>query len=450
MPPKNTKADFAEAGISGLKRSAGYVQEEFLTELSGARWRRVLRQMITNDPVIVAFGRVVEMLTRQVAWDIAAATEDDEGMRAKEFYKDALFKDMSSTWQDTLSEIVTFIQWGFQYSEIVFKRRSGENRDPSKNSRFNDGLIGIRKLAGRAQETIDRWEFDENGGVQAALQVAAPDYRTREIPIEKALLFRTSANKGNPEGVSTCRGAYTSWYYKSNIQRVEAIGIERDLAGYPVVKIPASVIQAGGEVYESYKAMAVNTRRDEQEGAVIPSDCWDSGKGNPMYELKLLSTAGARAFDTDKIVNRYDQRMLMSQLADFLILGHEKVGSFALSSDKTSLFSVAHGAYLDSICEVVNRHLIPRVHRLNGFRPETMPTLTHGAVNAPSIKEVAEAVSTLSGAGISFTDEEVAWVKKQVPGMPVAEEKDAGRPQTAGKDEGEPAEGERRLRVAAE
>jgi hypothetical protein len=34
----------------------------------------------------------------------------------------------------------------------------------------------------------------------------------------------------------------------------------------------------------------------------------------------------------------------MTVLADFVLLGHQQVGSFALSSDKTKLFSMAVGS----------------------------------------------------------------------------------------------------------
>lgn len=455
MPPKGKQPPetFAEVGTSGLKRSAGYVQEEFLTELSGARWKRALKQMVTNDPVIVAFTRCIEMLVRQASWDWKPASEDGEDERVKDFVAGA-WKDMSSSWQDTLSEIVTFIPWGFQYSEIVYKRRSGMSPGQVGTaalpaSKFDDGLIGWRKWAGRAQETIERWEFDENGGAQAAVQVAPPDYQTRTIPIDKALLFRTTANKGNPEGASYCRGAYTSWYYKTNIQRVEAIGIERDLAGYPVVKIPSSVIDAGGNNLESYKSLARDTRRDEQEGAVIPSDCYPN-TSVPMYELKLLSTGGTRAIDTDKVINRFDQRILMSVMADFLLLGHEKVGSFALSSSKTNLFSVALGAQMDTICDVVNRHAVPRLLKLNGFPAQSAPTLYHGDVETPDLGEIGEFVAKLSGANIVFTDEEAAWVKKQA-GFPVLEDGKAVRkPTTVRQPQPEPVGERGQLRAAAE
>jgi hypothetical protein len=426
VPPKKTNqapaADYAEVGASGLKRSAGYVQEEFLTELSGPRWKRVLKQMVTNDPVIVAFNRVTEMLVRQTPWHFKAASDDAEAQKAKEFYEGALFKDMSATWQDTLSEITTFISHGFQYSEIVYKKREGENSDPSRRSRFSDNLISWRKFAGRAQETIERWEFDDNGGIQAAVQIAPPKYTTVSLPIDKCLLFRTSANKGNPEGMSVCRGAYEPWYYKTNIQRIEAIGIEKNLSGYPVIRIPSTILLKGegDPIVQSYMNMGRNMRVDEQMFSLIPSDRWDNGKGEYMYSIELLSTAGTKLFDTVPVIQRYALWILMTVMADFLLLGHEKVGSFALSSDKTNLFGVALGTYLDTICAVFNRHAIPRLHALNGWPAETAPTLEHGDIETPDITALGNLVSALSGAGFTFTQEEADWVKKQA-GFPVVE-----------------------------
>lgn len=58
------------------------------------------------------------------------------------------------------------------------------------------------------------------------------------IPMSKAMLFRTESVKDNPEGRSILRNAYRSWYFKRRIQEIEAIGIERDLAGLPVIHAP--------------------------------------------------------------------------------------------------------------------------------------------------------------------------------------------------------------------
>ncbi len=76
--------------------------------------------------------------------------------------------------------------------------------------------------------------------------------------------------------------------------------------------------------------MVKSIRRDEYEGLVLPHG----------FEFELVSTGGARQFDTNAIINRYDAKIAMTVLADFIMLGHQKVGSFALSSDKTELFQL--------------------------------------------------------------------------------------------------------------
>jgi hypothetical protein len=426
QPPQNIPA---EVGASGLHRSSGYVQEEFLTELSGSRWKRVVRRML-NDPIIVAFNRCTEMLVRQVTWTWKAASDSPEDGKAKDFIEGAV-KDMGATWADTVSEIVTFTGWGFELSEMVFKRRSGMNpgtyqdsagsERPLPVSKFNDNLIGWERWAGRAQETIERWEFDDNGRATAAVQIAAPDWRERIIPLDKCLHFRTTANKGNPEGLSTCRGAYEPWYYKTELQRIEAIGVEKNLSGYPVIRVPQKVIDLGpgNAIFESWMKMGRDMRVDEQMFSLLPSDRWNNGQGEYMYAIELLSTSG-RLVDTVPIIQRYAQWMLMTVMADFLLLGHEKVGSFALSSDKTNLFSVALGAYLDIIRDEINRKAVPKLLALNGMPLESAPELHHGDIESPDIVELSDAVSKLTLAGFTFTQEEADWVKKQA-GFPVVE-----------------------------
>lgn len=399
--------------------------EERLPELRGERGRRIYRQMAESDATVGALLFAIEMLCRQVTWEIQPATESAEDQEIADFFSGALFEDMSQTWPDLLSEILTCLIFGWSYFEIVYKTRQGESADPTRSSRFTDGRVGWRKWSPRAQETLNQWEFDDEGGIQGMTQSPPPDYVLRTIPIEKALLFRTATRKGNPEGFSILRRAYTSWYYKTNVQRIEGIGIERDLAGLPVAYVPPELLSTDASTTElailsEIKKIVTGIRRDEQEGVIFPQAYDDNGK--LQYDLKLLSSSGSRQFDTDKVVVRYDQRILMSVLADFLLLGHEKVGSFALSNNKTSLFSVALGAWLDSICEVVNRFAIPRLGKLNAMPLTAMPKLTHGDIEDISLTELADYVAKLSTAGISFNTPEVKTRLYEKANLPVPAE----------------------------
>jgi hypothetical protein len=424
-----------ELGKSGLTQYGGYVFEEFLPKLTGRNWIYAVREMTSNDAVINSVLFVIEMFAKQTTWDVVAASEDAADKQEAEIMRGVLFDDMSMTWADMLSEILTMLPWGWSYFETVFKRRSGESSDPAANSKFNDGRIGLRKLAIRAQESLVRWEFDDNGGIQGMYQSAAPDYVMRFIPIEKALLFRTTAHKGNPEGRSIIRGAYRSWYFKNRIENIEGVGIERDLAGLPWGKLPSDYMDPAADddkkaVYENFKNIITGVKRDEQEGLVTPSD--RDANGNLYFEVSLLSTGGQRQFDTDKIITRYDQRIAICALADFILLGHtQKAGSYGMTRTKGEMFTTALSAWLDSTCDVFNRHLIPRLQRLNGKPTDKLPKLVHGEVEKVDLTELAAYISALSGAGITFTPEEQQYLKEQAK-LPVTQDDTQLEDDTAG------------------
>lgn len=421
-------------GVSGLNRQGGIIEEEYERALTGYNRHKVYAEM-QNDAVIGAFLYAMEMLMRQVTWDSRPAHEGQAAVNAADFLRECL-ADMSTGWVDTLSDIFTFLPYGWAYMETVYKMRKGpEQKDGRYRSKFRDGKIGWRSWGIRAQETLEEWAFDENGGIQGMYQLAPPDFDRKFIPIEKALLFRTTTRKGNPEGRSVLRTAFRPWYNGKNIENIEGIGVERDLAGLPVGYLPAEMLSANASsemqaAVEGYKNVIVNIRRDEQEGVLWP--LFYDENGNQTSKLELLSTGGSRQFDTNQIVNRYDQRKAQTVLADFILVGHDGVGSFALNSSKTNLFTVSLGSYLDMIAGmsddgraigVVNEYAIPRLMELNNVHPDDYPILTHGDIESVDLEELGNFISKLAGAGAPlFPNQDLEnWLLQQ-GGMPVVEE----------------------------
>ncbi len=416
-----------EIGHTGLKEYSGVVYEEELRAIqSKSRWYKKIREMSENDATIGAVLFAIEMLIRQVPWTVQAGGEDPEDIEAQEFLESCL-DDMSQSWADTLAEMLSFLTWGWSYHEIVYKYRQGDSDDPTKRSKYDDGRVGWRKMPVRAQETLDHWNFDDGGGVKSLVQLAPPTYQLYEIPIEKALLFRTSNYKGNPEGQSILRRCYKAWYFKDKIETYEAIGVERDASGIPVIYAPEawtdSNAPAGQKAaFDNLKKIAITLKRDEQEGVVLPS-IYDEN-GNQLVKLDLLSSSSNRVSQADKIISRYDQRIAMTVLADFILLGTKSVGSFALSSSKTELFATAIGAWLDMIAGVFNRHAIPRLFKLNGWSLEKLPKLVPGDIEKPNLEELGAFITALSGAGIDLTDGELQNYLREAAGFPLKSEEE--------------------------
>lgn len=422
--PKIKPISLMEIGSVGLNRFNGYIEEEFLLELKGTKGLEVYREMYNNDAFIGATVFAIEMLSRESTWEVVPYSNEDKHKKDAEFIEQCI-DDMSHTWSDFISEIMTMLVYGFSVFEIVYKIRGGNSPFSESKSKYSDGKIGWRKFAIRSQETISRWIFDDTGGLQGIEQVSPPDYRTRIIPIEKLLLFRTSTHKNNPEGRSILRNAYRSWYFKKHIENIEAIGIERDLAGLPIAWIPSQLLKKSATAEEkatldAIKKIVINIRRDEKEGVVFPL-AYDSN-GNKMFDLSLLSTGGRRQFDTSSIIDRYNRAIVTTVLADFLLLGTER-GSYSLATEKTSIFSRAIDAWLSSIDDVINRYAITRLFEANNFPTNELPYIKHKAVEKIDIETVSRLIDSLTGAGaILFPNPELESQLMRQAGLSVSEE----------------------------
>ena len=231
------------------------------------------------------------------------------------------------------------------------------------------------------------------------------------------MLFRTKSRKGNPEGRSILRNAYRSWYFKRRIQEYEGIGIERDLAGLPVFTAPEDTPIWDDTDPDMVKLrtgmedMARKVRVDELAGIVKPAG----------FEFELLSSGGNKQFDTNAIIQRYDTGMAMTVLADFIFLGHQQVGSFALSSDKTELFAMAIGAYLDIICETFNSQGIPPLIDINGSHFEGItdyPKLAHGDIENVDIQKMGAYIKDMAGVGILVPDDALEDYVREAANLP--------------------------------
>jgi hypothetical protein len=418
-----------ELGVTGVKRVSGYVDEEFLPALRGRKAVRVYREMATNDSMVGALLFTIDKLIREVEWKVLPADQSPEGIQAQEFLESCM-EDMSDSWDGFIGEVLSMIPYGWSWHEIVYKRRLGPwQKDPKKRSKHSDGLIGWRKMPIRAQETLLRWSFDETGGIRAMIQMAPPRYQTTVIPIEKSILFRTSIAKGNPEGVSLLRTSYRAWYFKKRLEEFEAIGVERDLAGMPVGKVPADYLTAAkgtpqAKTVDAFKKMVRGVRRDENEGLVLPTQ-FDPDTKQPLFDFELMSSGGTRQFDTNSIITRYEQRILMSVLADFILVGHQDTGSYSLHTDKTGIFRSALNSIAKRIADCLNRYAVPRLFAINGWKMDELPRFEPTNVDPPALDQLAAFISSTAGAGMQwFPDPELEKYIREIARLPEMTDED--------------------------
>lgn len=445
------RAGFQELGIAFSEFDySGRGDADFIPALRGRQGIQTYRQMALNDATISSVMFAVEMSIRAVQWEIAQNEASDDDV---DFLKTVIFEDMEHSFQDFLSEVVSFLVFGWGVHEIVYKLRNGYSLDIKKHSNFSDGKIGIRKLSQRPQTTLHRWRFREDGSVKAMEQQTNSRLGTATIPIEKLFYVRTTSSEANPEGKSMLRGAYRSWYLVKHIEQIEAIAIERELNGLPVVSIPGSLLEAASRtddspetasaklIVEHYAEAAKNIKINSQGSLIIPSDLYPNNDGtlsnNRQVVFELLSSTGTRAIDTDKTISRYQAGIMRTVLADFLLLGSVRSGTGnAQTQDRSQLFSEALGGWLDMLEYSFNKQVISRLWHLNGFDVEKMPTIKHGSVTRKSLEMISGYVQKLSQAGMPlFPDGNLESHLRNVAEFPEASDEldelreDLGKPE---------------------
>ena len=141
----NNPGTFSTVGLSGLVHQAGYVYEEFLPQLQGIRAIKVYKEMSSNDPIIASMLFAIDMFLRKVSWHVQKSGEDKKAEDDAKFLEECM-NDMSGTWPDFISEVNSMLEQGWSYFEILYKRRTHDEKDDGNRvSKYDDGKIGWRK-----------------------------------------------------------------------------------------------------------------------------------------------------------------------------------------------------------------------------------------------------------------------------------------------------------------
>jgi hypothetical protein len=432
VAPKVRKGELSTVGLNIVN---GMVYEEMRQELRYPQAVCTFKEM-SYDPTISAANNAIKSMIRRLDWKVGFTDTDDLSPKQEQMktFIEECMNDMDTPWADFINEALSILTYGYSIHEKVYKHRNGVNG--KHKSRYEDGKLGWAKLPIRSQDTIYRWIYDSRGQrithVEQDLSVVTSYYGSSggklgfpetkiEIPYNKVLHFRNDVQRGNPEGNSPLKSVYIPWKYKTKIEEYEAIGIARDMGGMPIVELPpeymSETADAGKKaVYEYFQDVIRNIHANEQMGLIMPKFV-DPDTKQDLFGFKLEGVSGGgKQYDTNKIIERYENKILMAYLADVLKLGQDASGSFALSDNKTNLLAVGIEAILKQILDIINRDLIPQTFLMNGEDvSQELPVITHGDLDNRELDQLGKFIQQTVTSGAMEVDEEFSeWTRKQI------------------------------------
>lgn len=420
-----------ETGYGGLTVLGGQILEECAHEL---RWPYCIDtfKRMSKDGAIAPALDLVEMMISRVPWSVSIPEGYEEELKDKATFLSQCMNDMDHSFSSFIKQAVSFNRYGFCINEKVYRYRLKE-----KGSKYDDGLIGIKKLPLRSQDSIRSWAYKNQGrdlaGVYQEIIIPTNDPTTgydfvrdgnylpgqlrrtdKFIPRKKFLHFRNNPLKDNPEGASPLAGAWQAWKYKQSYQEAEALVVAHDANGFKVLYLPPQYMTSDAsdenkQVYAKYQEMLKSASRGELTSFVLPLIRDDNG--NKMFEFDIKTVNGNSSYDINAIIARYTSEILTALFADFLSLGSNGSGSFSLAESKISIVEMAIQAKLDEIKDQLNHDLARQLFELNGWDTKVMPVITYGEISKPSLDEVSKWIQRTKATGaFPATRETINWV----------------------------------------
>lgn len=386
-----------------------------------------LLRMAELDETIAAMFYAIETTLAQVKWrheprDNGEDSSEEAALEAAKF-ADSLLIDMEVPLQAYVENAINYLVAGYSLAEINFRQRT-----LAEGSRFTDGLWGVRNIAERPQLTVTEWT--SSGGKVTGFKQTSTGSKP-PIPLAKCMHLTVRGGPNRPMGRSMFKSAHRLFHLKRRIQDSEAIGIERDLCGLPVMEMPMEDIEAAtlrpdtpeGKAaaarVKAAQAAVSDMRLNEAGGLVIPSDTFpDEESGKPSqarkYNFRIVTSAGSRSIDTRGAIREYDLAIARIAMMQFLRLGDRAGGSYALSDTQSSLALRSIMAIVAKIAFEWRLKALTTIFILNGRDLRYLPELGAAQITEDSLEELGSFLESLASAKeLLDEDEELAEDMKQ-------------------------------------
>jgi hypothetical protein len=397
---------YDERGISGLDVYRGRVSDDYNADLKDLRTRmRKYEEMRRSDTAVATVENLISLPLRKATWRVEPGRDDtsEKGVALAARIEQNLFEEMSHSWDDFLRLSLLAPLYGFTVFEQVWEEKQ-------------DGIIGWRKFADRDRGIIDRWVFDETGGVQAVKFVGyTPDDERKRVDetveIEKLLLLTWRREAGNPEGLGLLRQAHKPVTIKAILEEMACIRLERQALGIPVAYREGEWWGQPTEIDSKEEDVVLEIlaglRVNEDVGVVVPAG----------WKIEFIWPGPADVpFET--LIERQHQYTLQTMLTQFVGFsqGGDR-GSFGLSKDASSLFLYALGLLGDWIADTFNRYAIPRWMAYNAPDYRPYPRLAHGPVGLRDIGAYGNTIRALFDRNVNVPRETLDFALQEM-GMP--------------------------------
>lgn len=423
------RIQLGEQGFVGLNTYSKRILEETQQPFRYPAFIKTVNDM-RNNPTVGSAMNVYRMMMSRVRWDVKPPTNATEIEKKRADTVRSMMHDMDGqSWSQFIESVIPYLEYGFGIHEKVYRRRLRR-----VGSKYNDGLVGLKRLAPRSQETITGWVFSDDGAdllkveqdinkLENSIRFESKKNSVGKVEIDrnKFLLFSASATKGNPEGNSIYKNIYLAFKRMELLQDQELIGVAKDVQGILKIAIPPRYLDPNASpedqaAVKGFQTIIDNYNAGTQRGLLVPNMI-DPDSKLPLFTYDLMESKGGARHDIEAIIRRLQGDILSALSVDILKLGAEGTGSFSLAQEKTSVLAIAIDYRLREIAHVLNQDLMRSLYEMNGWSCENLPTFEYSDIEEVDLDTYSKAIQRILAVGGAECDRELFNRTRRVLGI---------------------------------
>jgi hypothetical protein len=414
-----------EKGQPHLLMQSGFIQDAKKKDLVMPQRLCTFDRMLTDDAVFNAVDNTnLHVVNALANGEFTGATP--KGKIAAEFLNYNIHNMSYGTWRKAMQDAATDLIYGFSLLNIVTEVRT--------YGKYKGNTV-LRKLSPRDQKSIYAWQFDTNNrelvaAIQKPLIKRGKFDSTREfagyltafntqlssrnyvqLKTDNLLHFTFNSTGNNPQGDSPLVHCYDAWAEKKVVEKLEMIGISKDLGGVVVIKVPQLLIEQANNpaqypdaalAYKQLQEDVARVQNGESTYIVQVSDV-DEVTKTPLYDFKLqgIEGSGGKQYKTSDVIDQKRKSIYNTLGAGHLLLGQDSVGSYSMSTNAIS----THGYYVERSVQqkvdVINSQLAPRLLAVNNIHLdfEDMPKFVPADPTEYSHDELSKVTQRMKSVG---------------------------------------------------
>ncbi len=410
----SNRKKWQEIGTPGLDIWSGFVNEAYHTDLYWPSVYPLFNRIRRSDPEISISRQMFVSFARQLSLSWVPATDEpnESDTKAVDFGNEALL-DLDGGVADLLETIVSYVPFmGWGWWEVVPGLRRQGWRPPGSEdpwrSKYDDGLVGIRRLAWRDHSSFSSWDIDETNGRLFGMNQRDEPNQEITIPLDQSVHLKFG-DTVNPEGLSPLEAVWRLERIKYGLEVVQGIGFEH-AAGH--AKFQAEKELTADDKVQIKKAARSLLTAQEGNYLMLP--------GHVQADVEDIDFSAARSIlEAIKYYGVLKLQVFFMQWA--ALSASTGTGSFAAKKEDVEMFVLFYNSMMQGFAAQIGEQLAPHLFRMNAAQwPQLTapPRLTVSKLDKSiNLEELAGWIKAMKDTGFDLDDQDALWIRKRA-GMP--------------------------------